>query len=601
MPLPEDTPAGAVGGSEVRLSKADMVELVRQLKETMKEMVVAQLPGNVETMVKASVENVVSEQLEQHKHSQDITNAGFKTDVAELRKLTKSLPKDGNMTEFVKLQVSRASALENLNTSRGCFEDTMDMSYGETLSESFLVEGATKGTKTKSQAPGEMKNSWSTFVGPSGSTNWLNCREEHFSTYEVSLIGELPMIIDRYTYFEGLRASASGGTSHQNENPINFDAKWMIERQLKWNDNFVAFTPDWDTRMSFEDYFSGVFWRSAKDALIDNPDIFKSLLFRKVMKARPDMLGILGVPEKHSTASALKYYLYLRRMVSPYADGETASKMFYDIKQTDGQTLDKYFNKKLVAFRNMHPSTTNGRHWRDFYDNFSKGLQHDGLAADMSRYGGEMRNPDNFSEFLNCLIKRGAHYVSWGSRTGDSDKVNSCHTTASLELFDKDKGEPEKVAVHQVSNIPNPQSPDPSRFVQVAQKSAVTDSALLEFIESGEPILESQMQNIVAALNKNMSNLSCWWCDKPGHVATECYIKKQGKPPLPHSRFGKKDKNKTFDQKPANTPTNRVASDQFKRTVNQVEFDRHMEEKKQQEIDYLINAGMEANLRHAPI
>ena len=233
MPLPEDTPAGAVGCSEVRLSKADMVELVRQMKEMMKEMVVAQLPGNVETMVKASVENVVSEQLEQHKHSQDITNAGFKTDVTELRKLTKSLPKDGNMTEFVKLQVSRASALENLNTSRGCFEDTMDMSYGETLSESFLVEGATMGTKTKSQAPGEMKNSWSTFVGPSGSTNWLNCREEHFSTYEVSLIGELPMIIDRYTYFEGLRASASGGTSHQNERPIDFDVKWMIERQLK--------------------------------------------------------------------------------------------------------------------------------------------------------------------------------------------------------------------------------------------------------------------------------------------------------------------------------------------------------------------------------
>lgn len=97
------------------------------MKEMMKEMVLAQLPGNVETMVKASVENVVSEQLEQHKHSQDITNAGFKTDVTELRKLTKSLPKDGNMTEFVKLQVSRASVLENLNTSRGCFEDTMDM------------------------------------------------------------------------------------------------------------------------------------------------------------------------------------------------------------------------------------------------------------------------------------------------------------------------------------------------------------------------------------------------------------------------------------------------------------------------------------------
>ena len=48
-------------------------------------------------------------------------------------------------------------------------------------------------------------------------------------------------------------------------------------------------------------------------------------------------------------------------------------------------------------------------------------------------------------------MKRGAHWVSWMCRGhGDSDKVNSCHTTATLETYSdySARGGVEKVNVH---------------------------------------------------------------------------------------------------------------------------------------------------------
>ena len=46
-------------------------------------------------------------------------------------------------------------------------------------------------------------------------------------------------------------------------------------------------------------------------------------------------------------------------------------------------------------------------------------------------------------------MKRGVHYISWTGR-GGNDKVNSCHTTASLENCIKDIGVAEKVTVHEM-------------------------------------------------------------------------------------------------------------------------------------------------------
>ena len=195
-------------------------------------------------------------------------------------------------------------------------------------------------------------------------------------------------------------------------------------------------------------------------------------------------------------------------------------------------------------------------------------------------------------------MKRGVHYISWTGR-GGSDKVNSCHTTASLENCIKDIGVAEKVTVHEMSstNVDHSTNVTPSNVVQNIEKMPLVDTNLLEFINSSEPILDNQMLNIVAALNRPMANgkVVCWWCDKPAHTANECFLKKQGKPPLPHSRFGKKDKNKQF------TATNKVPDQIAQRSVNQIQFEQDMAEKKELQMEYLISKGMDINQRYAPI
>ena len=546
------------------------------------------MAGEIREEMKSGMETLMKTGLDTFVKQQDVVNATFKTEVVDLKRRTKSLPMDGDMIGFVKTQVDRAQIVESLNLTNGGFEDTMDMSYGETVSDTYLVEGGARVSKPKTLAPGELKNSIWNFVGPAGTNNWLNFREDTFSTYEIALCENLPVIMDRYTYFEGL---SDGSRDFVLEN------KWKIERQMKWNDNFVAFVQDWDTRMSFEDYFS-IFWRSAKDNLLESPEIFKSVLFRKVMKARPDMLGLLAAPEKHATASALKYYLNLRRIVSPYADGETACKLFYDLKQKDGQAVDAYFRKKYMAFKNMYPSNVTVRQWRDFYDNVSKNLVHDGLAADMSRYGSECKNPANFGEFLNFLMKRGLHYISWTGRGGGDAKVNSCHTTASLENCIKEVGATDKITVHEMTatNVDHSTDVTPPNLVQNLEKMPLVGSNLLEFINSSEPILDDQMLNIVANLNRPVNGkVICWWCDKPSHTANDCFLKKQGKPPLPHSRFGKKDRNKQF------VATNKGSDQIAQRSVNQIQFEHEMEQKKEEQMEYLISKGMDINQRYAHI
>ncbi len=551
---------------------------------------------------KEEVNNLVFDEVKKQKeslsHDIEVKLATVSTDIKEIRKVAKDLPKDGNLDSFIKDRITPVQTLETMGLAGGSMDDTLDISYGEHVSTTHLIEGAGKMDKNKTTAPGELKNSLFDFWGPDNNTNWVNCYEKHFSTFEQALIAEIPVIPDRYTYFENLSISLNrnrdGGATDSAQ-----DAMRRVERQLKWNDNFNNFSPDWDTRIGFEDYFI-ILWRGAEENLIDDPSIIKRVLYKKVIKAKPDMGGLIVTPERFAAASAFKYYLHLRRILSPYADGETASKLFYTLRQSDSQPLDLYFTKKLKAYKNMHPSSVSARQWREFYDNVARGLKHKELAKDMSQYGESIKNPENYGDYLNYLVKRGAHYISWANDgQGEAENVDSCYTTATKDELDaKKESKNDKIVINEVTKgeLTNTESHTVRNDLQI-------EGQLAEFIDSTEPISGEQMLNVIAALNTRMKkNFSCWWCGKEGHAANECFVKRDGKPPLPNSRFGKMNKSKE-NKGGANRfqPSSRPISDQFARQVNQVEARGGGEEKLTREIEYLIAAGMETNQNHTPI
>lgn len=552
---------------------------------------------------KTEVANLVSAQVKEQKdalsNDVDVKLTGVTTDIKELRKVAKDLPKDGNLDSYIKDRIEHVQVLETMGLAGGSMDDTLDISYGEHVSTSHLIEGAGRMDKSKITAPGELKNSMFDFWGPDNNTNWVNCYEKHFSNFEQALIAEIPVIPDRYTYFESLSISLNRSTREGGAIDSAQDVTRRIERQLKWNDNFNNFSPDWDIRVNFEDYFT-ILWRGAEENLIDDPSIIKKVLYKKVMKAKPDMVGLIATPERFASASAFKYYLQLRRILSPYADGETAAKLFYTVKQNDGQPLDLYFTKKLKAYKNMHPSSVNARQWREFYDNVARGLKHKELARDMSKYGESIKNPENYGDYLNYMVKRGAHYISWANNgQGETENIDSCFTTATKdELECKKESKNDKIVINEVKN--GEINRDESGIVQNDPHS---EGQLAEFIDSTDPITGEQLLNVIAALNTRMKkNFICWWCNKDGHAANECFIKRDGKPPLPNSRFGKMNKNK--ENKGAATrfqPSSRPISDQFARQVNQVEAKSGGDDKLTREIEYLIAAGMEANQNHTPI
>ena len=93
----------------------------------------------------------------------------------------------------------------------------------------------------------------------------------------------------------------------------------MFNRGQRWNSDFQRDTRDWNGIDDFEAWFSK-FWRMAKHNNIDEPQLFKDILFDRIYEARGKNLGELITPEMNRTSSALKYYLQIRRLVIPIAD-----------------------------------------------------------------------------------------------------------------------------------------------------------------------------------------------------------------------------------------------------------------------------------------
>ncbi len=170
------------------------------------------------------MEEILKVNLDGFKQDQEVVTTTFRTEFVELKKITKSLPENGDMVSFVKKQVDRAQIIDNLNLYNGGFEDIMDMSYGETVSDSYLVEGGNQVAKPKSQAPGELTNSIWNCVGLAGTNDWLNCREDNLSSYEIVLCQDLPSILDRYDYFEELevRKQVPGNVKTGSNNNVSF-------------------------------------------------------------------------------------------------------------------------------------------------------------------------------------------------------------------------------------------------------------------------------------------------------------------------------------------------------------------------------------------
>ena len=118
---------------------------------------------------KTEVANLVSAQVKEQKDSLsndvDVKLTGVTTDIKELRKVAKDLPKDGNLDSYIKDRIEHVQVLETMGLAGGSMDDTLDISYGEHVSTSHLIEGAGRMDKTKATAPGGLKNSLFEFGG----------------------------------------------------------------------------------------------------------------------------------------------------------------------------------------------------------------------------------------------------------------------------------------------------------------------------------------------------------------------------------------------------------------------------------------------------
>ena len=157
----------------------------------------------------------------------------------------------------------------------------------------------------------------------------------------------------------------------------------MFNRGQRWNSDFQRDTRDWNGIDDFEAWISK-FWRKAKHNIINEPQLFKDILFDRIYEARGKYLGELITPEMNPMSSALKYYLQIRRLVIPIVDPEVASGYFYNLKQSQHQTVDKFFQQKLKTFRMMYLGVATKRQWKEILSQCGKMLSYSELAADQS-------------------------------------------------------------------------------------------------------------------------------------------------------------------------------------------------------------------------
>jgi hypothetical protein len=469
------------------------------------------------------------------------------------------LPPDGDISGFL----YETSLGASVSTAKSMGDDSFNASFINRLSVEAKLDSTNFEAKRVRSAPGHLKFSQIEFLGPAGNHNWLNVRESCLTEYENQLLDIFPLIEERVEVLKAYKKTAGGNVSQQSvEEQFK---EFCLVRGAKWDSDFARDAPYWDGNIDFEDYFLSL-WRVARFAKLEDPMLFKDVLYNRIFECKGKKMGRLITPEANASLSALGYYLLIRRLVIPFGDVETATEYFYALKQKNGQHVDTFFNEKLRLYRLMHPGQISKQSWRDFYNNVAKNLLFTDLAKDMANFVETMHYLEDYSAFLTYLIRRGQHYVSW-ARSGhiSPENVTSCYSQAmeglKLEESKEVRSRPVISEVH---------------VSEVSDKVEIGDTGA--WIEGDDDIPWDQVENVIGALNSKAKSMRCWYCGKEGHVVASCWQKRDGKPPAPDSRIGK-TRAKFFsgnNEKKDGGPNNRAIPDQFlkkDRWGNQVGLD----------------------------
>ena len=539
-------------------------------------------------------------QLQSFKNDVEIKFSALNVDMSSLKKRTAQLPLTGDFSKIFQEKAINESVVTNNMAS----DDSMDASFQNRKSVQAHFEMPEYIEKNKSRAPPGLAHSLATFKGPVGNDNWINVRETSFTAAENAILDHFDIIPDREEYLKKLKPGRPDATLSGPE--LMAYKNKAFQQEQKWNSDFLRDTRNWNGTNDFENWFD-TFWRTATHNLIDNPKLLKDQLFDK-MQEHAGISEILR-PSNHRGASAFKYFLMIRRLVIPVADPEMAAGLFYSLKQSQNQTVDKFFKQKHKLFQAMYPGDISKRQWRDFYLNLAKSLLYPNLANDMAHFVDTMHYIEDYSAFLNHLLKRSQHYVNWANSGHTStDNITACYSDA-LEAMFRDQNR-ENHAVIKKPIINEVQYVQPNVYNQRPNMSAHSDNK--GWIADDDVELNwSHLETMVGALN-NATPGKCWYCDKTGHVMNDCWSKQAGKPPHPDAKFGKMKKNISYG-KSGNTKfaNNKVLPDQFRKpaTINQVDGEmgngppepENKEDQEMKRIEEIMQEMMSEGQRKAPI
>ena len=552
----EDAGAGANANVELALGEVENDVVPESIKKYVRAMLKEHttVKGQVDKLTAANkrLENKVKE----FKNSDEHKKLGYDVDLATIKKKVAQLPADGDISGFL----YETSMGASVSAVKATGDDSFNTSFINSLSVEAKLDSTNFEAKRVKSAPGHLKFSQIEFLGPVGNGNWMNVRESCLTEYENQLLDIFPLIEERAEVLKAYKKVAGGSVSQQTvEEQFK---EFCLVRGVKWDSDFVRDAPFWDGNIDFEDYFLSL-WRVARFAKLEDPMLFKDVLYNRIFECKGKKMGRLITPEANASLSALGYYLLIRRLVIPFADTESATEFFYALKQKSGQNVDVFFNAKLRLFRLMHPGQISRQSWRDFYNNVAKNLLFSDLARDMANFIESMHYLEDYSAFLTYLIRRGQHYISW-ARSGhvSPENVTSCYSQAMEGLRLEDSREVKARPVISEVHVS-----DMEGRTEIGDNNA--------WIEGDDDIPWDQVENVIGALNSKAKTMICWYCGKKGHVVASCWQKRDGKPPAPDSRIGK-TKAKFFSagsekKEGPGVPNNRVIPEQFlKKTVNQV-------------------------------
>lgn len=526
------------------------------------------------------------DKVENIKSDIQTTKEALNVDVTMVKNKVQRMPSSMELERMLEERNRNETAMV---TSIGDAEDSLDFSFTTRMSATAQLECVAWEDRENRSAPAFLKHSLLQFRMPCGNKNWLNAREKSMTATENALLDKFEIIPCREEFLKALRTGRTSNLSPEEEAIFR---KEVFTRGQRWNSDFVRDTNDWTIDEDFELWFRR-FWRTAERNLVEDVKLFKQILYERIYSAKGKDLGEMILPEENKSCSALMYYLQLRRLVIPVSDPETAVQLFYNLKQVEGQTVDKFFQQKLRMFRNMYPAgEVTKRQWRDFYFSVSKTLLYKDLAVDMARYVDTMINLSDYGAFLNHMLKRCQYYVNWANSDHfSSENISSCYSDALLELRKK-------------SGLTEVET---KTVINVVQKEEVLEQDK-DYGTDDEWI--GQVERVIGALNSR--NQKCWHCNKAGHFMNDCWSRRKNEPPAPDARFGKVKKiaGDKFPAKsppkfvPSKVPNNRVLPDQFARAaVNQVETAQEPEEvdeveKERRTMEQILQ---EIYLKQAPI